>query len=150
TGRLRTGGDGGQMPLQGSPPTEKLVAFFSGPIKLDAEGMANMRFDIPQFNGTARIMAVAWTKSGVGHAVKDVVIRDPVVVTSSLPKFLTPGDRAELRLEVANTDGPAGDYQLQVTTNGAVTVEQIAAETLNLDAGSKSMLTLPLAGRYPG
>ncbi len=150
TGRLRTGGDGGQMPLQGSPPTEKLVAFFSGAIKLDAEGMANMRFDIPQFNGTARIMAVAWTKSGVGHAVKDVVIRDPVVVTASLPKFLAPGDRAELRLDIANADGPAGDYQLQVTTNGPVTVEQTAAEMVNLDASGKSALTLPLAGQYSG
>lgn len=109
-----------------------------------------MRFDIPQFNGTARIMAVAWTKSGVGHAVKDVVIRDPVVVTASLPKFLAPGDRAELRLDIANADGPAGDYQLQVTTNGPVTVEQTAAEMVNLDASGKSALTLPLAGQYSG
>ncbi|MDM3796152.1 hypothetical protein O9504_18310, partial [Proteus mirabilis] len=44
-GRLRTGGDGAQMPLQGSPPTEKLVAFFSGPVKLDAGGKANVSFD---------------------------------------------------------------------------------------------------------
>ncbi len=68
TGKLRTGGDGAQMPMQGNPPTEKLVAFFSGPVKLDAEGKANVSFDIPQFNGTARVMAVAWSKSGVGHA----------------------------------------------------------------------------------
>lgn len=151
TGRLRTGGDGGQMPLEGSPPTEQLVAFFSGPVKLDAEGMANVRFDIPQFNGTARVMAVAWTKSGVGHAVKDVVIRDPIVVTASLPKFLAPGDRAELRLDIANTDGPAGDYQLQVTTNGPATVEQTGpSQTVPLDAGGKSAVTLPLTGQYPG
>ncbi|TCN31361.1 alpha-2-macroglobulin family protein [Sinorhizobium americanum] len=151
TGRLRTGGDGGQMPLQGSPPTEKLVAFFSGPVKLDPEGTANVRFDIPQFNGTARVMAVAWTKSGVGHAVKDVVIRDPIVVTASLPKFLAPGDRAELRLDIANTDGPAGDYQLQVTTNGPATVEQIGpSQIVQLGAGGKSTVTLPLTGQYPG
>ncbi|AUX80197.1 alpha-2-macroglobulin family protein [Sinorhizobium fredii] len=151
TGRLRTGGDGGQMPLQGSPPTEKLVAFFSGPVKLDAEGTAHVRFDIPQFNGTARVMAVAWTKSGVGHAVKDVVVRDPIVVTASLPKFLAPGDRAGLRLDIANTDGPAGNYQLQVTTNGPATVEQIApSQTVQLGAGGKSTVTLPLTGQYPG
>ncbi|WP_042775195.1 alpha-2-macroglobulin family protein [Sinorhizobium fredii] len=151
TGRLRTGGDGGQMPLEGSPPTEQLVAFFSGPVKLDAEGMANVRFDIPQFNGTARVMAVAWTKSGLGHAVKDVVIRDPIVVTASLPKFLAPGDRAELRLDIANTDGPAGDYQLQVTTNGPATVAQTGpSQTVPLEAGGKSAVTLPLTGQYPG
>ncbi|MBP2234501.1 uncharacterized protein YfaS (alpha-2-macroglobulin family) [Sinorhizobium kostiense] len=150
-GRLRTGGDGGQMPLQGSPPTEKLVAFFSGPVKLDADGRANVSFGIPQFNGTARVMAVAWTKSGVGHAAKDVVIRDPVVVTASMPKFLAPGDRAEFRLDIANTDAPAGDYQLQVTTNGAVTVEQNGpSETIQLDAGGKSTITFPLAGQHPG
>ncbi|WOS64861.1 alpha-2-macroglobulin family protein [Sinorhizobium fredii] len=151
TGRLRTGGDGGQMPLEGSPPTEQLVAFFSGPVKLDAEGMANVRFDIPQFNGTARVMAVAWTKSGVGHAVKDVVIRDPIVVTASLPKFLAPGDRAELRLDIANTDGPAGDYQLQVTTNGPATVDQTGpSQTVPLEAGGKSAVTLPITGQHPG
>jgi len=40
TGRLRTGGDGGQVALQGSPPKEKLVAFFAGPVELDAHGKA--------------------------------------------------------------------------------------------------------------
>ncbi|ODR92824.1 hypothetical protein A8M32_03160 [Sinorhizobium alkalisoli] len=150
TGRLRTGGDGGQMALQASPPTEKLVAFFSGPVKLDADGRADVSFDIPQFNGTARVMAVAWTKAGVGHASTDVVIRDPVVVTASLPKFLAPGDRAELRLDVANTDGLPGDYQLQVATNGPLTVEQLAADTLRLEAGGRSTLTLPIEGQYPG
>ena len=151
TGKLRTGGDGAQMPMQGSPPTEKLIAFFSGPVKLDAQGKANVSFDIPQFNGTARVMAVAWSKSGVGHATSDVVIRDPVVVTASLPKFLAPGDKAALRLDIANTDAPAGDYQVQVTSNPAVKVDQPAAsQTVNLAAGGKANLTLPLTGNQPG
>lgn len=151
TGKLRTGGDGAQMPMQGNPPTEKLVAFFSGPVKLDAEGKANVTFDIPQFNGTARVMAVAWSKSGVGHATSDVIIRDPVVVTASLPKFLTPGDKASLRLDIANTDAPAGEYQVQVTGNPAVEVEQPgASQAINLTAGGKFDLTLPLVGVHPG
>ncbi|WP_454856203.1 alpha-2-macroglobulin family protein [Rhizobium binxianense] len=151
TGKLRTGGDGGAVALQGSPPTQKLVAFFSGPVKLDAEGKANVSFDIPQFNGTARIMAVAWSKDGVGHGVKDVIIRDPVVVTASLPKFLAPGDKAHLRLDIANTDALAGDYKLQVTGDDAVGVEEAsAAQTIRLEAGGKSDLTLPLIGKEPG
>ena len=51
-------------------------------------------FDIPQFNGTVRVMAVAWTKDAVGHATTDVIVRDPIVVTASLPRFLAPGDKA--------------------------------------------------------
>ncbi|MDO9416766.1 alpha-2-macroglobulin family protein [Pararhizobium sp.] len=151
TGRLRTGGDGSQMPIQGNPPTEKLVAFFSGPVKLDEQGKAIVTFDIPQFNGTARIMAVAWSKTGVGHASGDVIIRDPVVVTASLPKFLAPGDTAEFRLDIANTDAPAGDYQLQVTSNTALSVDaEAASQTVTLTEGGKIDLTLPLKGDHTG
>lgn len=147
TGRLRTGGDGGEGALQGNPPTEKLVAFFAGPVKLDADGNVKVSFDIPQFNGTARIMAVAWTKTGVGSASKDVVIRDPIVVTASLPKFLAPGDRSDLRLDIVNTDAPAGDYKVAITHNASVMVEQTGAgQTLMLEPGAKTALTLPLIG----
>ncbi|WP_234189023.1 alpha-2-macroglobulin family protein [Shinella sp. NM-101] len=151
TGRLRTGGDGGEGALQGNPPKEKLVAFFAGLVKLDAEGNAKVSFDIPQFNGTARVMAVAWTKTGVGSASKDVVIRDPVVVTASLPKFLAPGDRADLRLDIANTDAPAGDYMVEVTHNASVMVDQTGAgQVLKLEPGGKTALTLPLIGGEAG
>jgi len=150
TGRLRTGGDGGSVALQGNPPKEKLVAFFSGVVKLDAEGKANVSFDIPQFNGTARVMAVAWSKTGVGHGVKDVVVRDPIVVTASLPRFLAPGDRSNLRLDIANTDAPAGDYQLAVTTSDAVSVDQNGSETLALAGGGKANIILSISGVEPG
>ncbi|MFB9949704.1 alpha-2-macroglobulin family protein [Rhizobium puerariae] len=150
TGRLRTGGDGGSIALQASPPKEKLVAFFSGPVKLDAQGRANVSFDIPQFNGTARVMAVAWSKTGVGHGVKDVVIRDPIVVTASLSRFLAPGDQSNLRLDIANTDAPAGNYQLTVRTTDPVSVGSSALKTVKLAAGGKTDVTLPLSGVEPG
>ncbi len=151
TGRLRTGGDGGQTALQGSPPTEKLVAFFEGPVELDAEGKATVRFDFPQFNGTARVMAVAWTKTGVGHAVSDVVIRDPVVITASAPKFLSPGDVSQMRIDIANTDGEAGDYKLGIASNMSITVDEgEVSQTLALQKGGKTSLTVPLTGENPG
>lgn len=150
-GALRTGGDGGEAHLQASPPTEKLVAFFSGPVKLDADGKASVSFDIPQFNGTARVMAVAWSKTGVGHAIQDVVIRDPVVVTASLPKFLAPGDKADLRLDLANTDAPAGDYTLSVTGNASASLDEASAnKTVHLEPGGRYDITVPLTGGTPG
>ncbi|MES5098702.1 alpha-2-macroglobulin family protein [Agrobacterium sp. BA1120] len=151
TGRLKTGGDGGQVALQGSPPKEKLVAFFAGPVELDAQGKATIRFDIPQFNGTARVMAVAWTKTGVGHAVSDVVIRDPVVITASAPKFLSPGDVSQMRIDIANTDGEAGDYKLGIASNMSITVDEgEVSQTLALQKGGKTSLTVPLTGENPG
>jgi uncharacterized protein YfaS (alpha-2-macroglobulin family) len=146
-GRIRTGGDGGALTVQGSPPSEDLVAFFSGPVALGPDGNAVIRFDLPQFNGTVRVMAVAWTKTGVGHAAAEVIVRDRVVVTASLPKFLAPGDRAELRLGIANTDGPAGTYAVDLAASGGISIPQGAApDTVELAKGQHLSLTVPIVG----
>ncbi|RST84532.1 hypothetical protein EJC49_20745 [Aquibium carbonis] len=150
-GRLRTGGDGGAMGPEGNPPTEKLVAFFSGIVRVDDEGRASVAFDIPQFNGTVRVMAVAWSKDGTGNASADVIVRDPVVVTTSLPRFMAPGDQARLLVEIANTDGPAGEYRLALTTGGSLLpTEGGVPATVTLPAGGKTSLTLPLTADVPG
>lgn len=149
TGRIRTGGDGGGMSTQGSPPTEKLVAFFAGPVALDGQGKAEVSFDLPQFNGTVRVMAVAWTEDAVGHAQGDVVVRDPVVITAGLPRFLTPGDAAEMRLDLANTDGPAGAWTLGVTSSDHI-VADVPDAPIQLASGARSTVMVPLTGMVTG
>lgn len=144
-GRIRTGGDGATMETTGSPPTETLLASFSGIVPVDEDGGAQVSFDIPDFNGTARVMAVAWSKGGVGHAEGDVIIREPLVLTTSLPRFLAPGDQTRLLLEIANTDGPAGEYKLNVETTGLqLTGAEPLPETLTLEAGGKISLPIPV------
>ncbi|MGI6852306.1 alpha-2-macroglobulin family protein [Mesorhizobium sp. 1B3] len=151
TGRLRTGGDGARMETEGSPPTEKLVAFFSGPIKLGDGGKATVEFDIPQFNGTVRVMAVAWTKEAVGHASSDVIVRDPLVITAGLPRFMAPGDQARMTLDITNTDAPAGDYALAVEGGGEIDVDAgVLPERLTLEPGKRQSLTVPLTARQSG
>ena len=149
-GKLRTGGDGG-LSAQGSPPTEKLVAFFEGPVKLDADGKATVSFDIPQFNGTVRVMAVAWNKDAIGHATKDVIVRDPIVVTAGIPRFLAPGDAAVMRLEIANTDAPNGDYDFSVKTTGDLsTGDATLPQKVALTAGKRSVVNVPLLPQKAG
>ena len=145
TGKLRTGGDGGNMAAEGSPPTEKLLALFSGPVELDSDGKATITFDIPQFNGTARVMAVAWTKKAVGHAVTDVIIRDPVVITAGLPRFMAPGDQANIRFDIANTDAPDGNYRVSLETTDNLGVEVGSyPESIVLAGGKRQSITVPL------
>ncbi len=119
TGEVRSGGDAGaQARLQAPPPTEELVAYFTGPVTVGEDGYARASFDLPSFNGTVKVMAVAWSKTGVGQASADVLVRDPVVVTASVPRFLSPGDSSRLLLEVVHATGPSGRMGLDVTANG--------------------------------
>src|SRR5947199_4116459 len=59
-GQLKTGGDSAGAELQGSPPTQKPLALYSGVVTIGANGTAEISFDIPEFAGTTRVMAVAW------------------------------------------------------------------------------------------
>ncbi|ABF65505.1 alpha-2-macroglobulin-like protein [Ruegeria sp. TM1040] len=119
-GRVRSGGDaglGGQF--QSPPPTQDLMSVFHGAVKVDETGSLRLPITLPDFNGTVRLMAVAWTDRSVGQAEADMVVRDPVVLTASLPRFLAPGDQSRIRLDITHADGPAGEVGLAVDVRGA-------------------------------
>src|SRR5262245_64545788 len=68
-GQIKSGGDTAAAELQGSPPAQKPLALYSGIVTVKPDGTAEVVFDIPDFAGTARVMAVAWSKDKVGRAV---------------------------------------------------------------------------------
>ncbi|SLN33405.1 alpha-2-macroglobulin family protein [Roseisalinus antarcticus] len=118
-GEVRSGGDSGAMPgAQAPPPTEELVAYFEGPVTVGADGKARAVFQMPAFNGTVRLMAVAWSAGGVGQAEADVLVRDPVVVNVTVPRFMAPGDRSRMLIEVTHAYGPTGFVGLEATSDG--------------------------------
>jgi uncharacterized protein YfaS (alpha-2-macroglobulin family) len=132
-GTLRSGGDAGDAGLQGSPPVEETVALYSGIVKVGANGTAKVDFDIPDFNGTVRVMAVAWSAGKLGHASSDVIVRDAVALTASGPRFLTLGDEARLDVAVHNVEGPAAGYKLKVGDGTA----DVHEGTLDLKTGER-------------
>ena len=109
-GKLRSGGDSGGLAMQGSPPVEATLALFSGIVQVGADGTAKAEFQLPDFNGTVRLTVVAWSANKVGSASRDTIVRDPVAVTVSAPRFMTLGDEARLELALHNVEGQAGTY----------------------------------------
>jgi uncharacterized protein YfaS (alpha-2-macroglobulin family) len=142
-GQIRTGGDSGEGELQASPPTQPPLAFYSGIVTVGPDGTAKVSFDIPAFSGTVRVMAVAWSKEKTGHASGDVVVRDPVVLTATLPRFLLTGDKSTLRLDLDNVEGAAGDYKIAVTADGPLGIEG-GDKSVTLDAKKRGAVTLPV------
>ena len=117
---------------------------------MKADGTAEVDFDIPDFAGTARVMAVAWSKDKVGRVVGDVTIRDPVVLTATLPRFLLNGDRGTMHLDLDNVAGQAGDYSVEVRSEGVDVVGSVSPQTVKLDAKQRSSTTVPLSAAAAG
>src|SRR5580692_10741763 len=143
-GQLKTGGDGAGAELQGSPPTQKPLALYSGIVTVAADGTAEISFDIPEFAGTARVMAVAWTATKLGRATVDVTVRDPVVLTATLPRFLRNGDHGTMSFDLDNVEGAPGDYTVSVKTSGPVKVSGNPVTTAKLAAKQRSSMSLAL------
>lgn len=143
-GQIRTGGDVSSAELQGSPPTQKPLALYSGIVTVGADGTAEIPFAIPEFAGTARVMAVAWSATKVGKAVTDVVIRDPVVLITTLPRFLLNGDRGTMSMDLDNVEGAAGDFTIAVRPSGPVRMTGNPSTTLRLAAKQRNTVAVNL------
>ncbi len=149
-GQIRTGGDIAAAELQGSPPVQKPLALYSGIVTVKSDGTAELNFDIPAFAGTVRVMAIAWSKDKVGKAVGDVTVRDPVVLTSTLPRFLRYGDASAMQLDLDNVEGQAGDYTIAAKADGAVAVSERVTQTLKLAAKQRISASLPVTASAVG
>ncbi len=148
-GQIRTGGDSGAE-LTGSPPTQAPLALYSGIVNVGPDGTAQVSFDIPAFAGTVRVMAVAWSKDKVGKASGDVIVRDPVVLTATLPRFLRTGDRGAVQLELDNVEGAAGEYNLAISSEGTVTLDGAKPFTLKLAEKRRDRVSVPVSAAGSG
>ncbi|MBO0906373.1 alpha-2-macroglobulin family protein [Jiella sp. MQZ13P-4] len=127
-GTVRSGGDAGAS-YESPPPMDELVSLYSGPVAVGPDGKATVALDVPDFNGTLKLMAIAWSKSAVGEANRDMIVRDPVVVAVSRPAFLAPGDTSRLAVDVTHVEGPAGGATLSLRGGGSVASLGDNAET---------------------
>lgn len=114
--RDRVGGDAlGGAGLSVVPTT--VVSLFQGPVSI-RNGQAIVTLDVPDFQGELTVMAVAWSDTKLGSGSARMIVRDPVTVQLSLPRFLAPGDRAVATVAMDNVDGSDGDYIVLVNRDG--------------------------------
>jgi alpha-2-macroglobulin len=151
-GVLRSGGDSfAKRSVEGLPDkSSKVVALFSGIVRLDGDGAARVRFDIPDFQGQLRLMAVAFAAHKVGSGVATMTVRDPVVTTVSLPRFLAPGDAARIGVTINNLEGEAGDYHLGLSASEAAGFLTPVNRTVHLAPGGTFADGFMLSATTPG
>lgn len=147
--RIRFGGDMGLGALpQARRPTAHVqtVDLFSGPVQLDAKGIARIRLKVPDFNGTLRVSALVYSDTSYGNKDAETVVRAPIVAEASVPRVLAPGDRSMVTLDVQNFTGKAGAFKVLVEGIGPLAVGE-GARALQLGDGVKNTLSFPLTAK---
>lgn len=138
-GRLKWGGDSAERDSEPMPPKVKLVDLFSGPVRVNDDGTADVELDLPDFNGTLRLMAAAFTAEHYGSAEASMVVAAPVVAELATPRFLNDGDRTRIALDLTNLSGQARQLDIELAAGAPLEIVE-GSRTLRLADGERRTL----------
>lgn len=139
-----TGGDGDvNMDKRVNPMPAKrfrIMSYWSGIKKTNGSGVAEFEFDIPQFNGEIRLMAVAYKDERFGSAENTMKVADPIVLSSALPRFLSPSDTVQVPVIISNTTTKVASGQASINVSGPVKVLGAASQNIAVNPNSESQV----------
>ncbi|UFH55148.1 alpha-2-macroglobulin [Spirosoma sp. KNUC1025] len=136
-----TGGDGYDLERRVNPLSNgrvRLVALWSGILNAGSDGEAEFSVDIPQFSGDLRVMAVAYKDNAFGSANTNMKVADPIVISAGVPRFLTPGDKLDLPVNLSNTTKQPATVTAQLNLTGPLLADSLATQTLTIQPGRES------------
>jgi uncharacterized protein YfaS (alpha-2-macroglobulin family) len=136
-----TGGDEGGAAGRVQPV--KPVALWSGVVPVPASGKVSIPFKLPLYRGAVRVMAVTTSAKRVGKASAQVLVRDPLVLQTTLPRFLTQNDEIQIPVFLTNLSGSAQEVKVTLTA------ENLPVPGLEMPAASMSS-PLQMLGKSEG
>ena len=137
------GGDGGSMSKRINPLASErvdLTRFWSGIIKSNANGLAEYEIDIPSFSGDLRIMAVAFKENSFGSATENIIVADPIVISTALPRFLSPNDQMKVPVSISNTTDETATGKVWIKAESPIKLTGDEYEMIEIPPHSEKMV----------
>jgi uncharacterized protein YfaS (alpha-2-macroglobulin family) len=126
------------------------LAAFEAALETDAEGRAVAVIRLPDTVTRYRIFAVAVRGAGeAGTGESTLIVRRDLLVRSSFPRFLHPGDRTELSVLVQNLTGEDREVEVAARAVG-LELEGSGGARLRIPAGDRREVRLPARAGAPG
>jgi len=119
----------------------KILSYWSGIAKANGSGEANFEIDIPQFSGQVRLMAVAYKEQRFGSSENTMTVADPIVISTALPRFLSPGDTVTVPVTLSNTTSKATNVSADLKVSGPLKIVGGINRSLSLNANSEGHAT---------
>ncbi|HEY6900361.1 MAG TPA: MG2 domain-containing protein, partial [Puia sp.] len=138
-GLSSTGGDGDMKKRVNPMPAKrvKIISYWSGATQANSSGEADFEFDIPQFSGQVRLMAVAYKNETFGSKESTMTVADPIVLSSSLPRFMSPGDTVTMPVTISNTTANSTSASVKLKLGGNLKTVGDDQQTVSIGAGSE-------------
>ncbi len=130
---LAIGGDGDLKGKDDDPRANRFkpaVKFF-GPFTVDG-GSKEVRFTMPQYIGSVRVMAVAGYDGAYGNTEKTVPVRKPLMVLATLPRVLGPEEKVKLPITLFTQDKKIRNAKVEIKISGPISIAGEASRTVQI------------------
>jgi uncharacterized protein YfaS (alpha-2-macroglobulin family) len=150
-----TGGDGDlELTKRVNPmPAKrvKILSYWSGIKTTGKNGEAKFDVEIPEFSGEVRLMAVAFKQNSFGASDKAMTVADPLVISPSIPRFLTPEDNVIIPVTISNTTDKAIEAKLELKISGPLGTSEEKNKTISVAPNSEHRVDYAIhASDIPG
>lgn len=142
----RFGGDAPSLTRGGDRPATdvRIVALHQQAIKTDANGRANFDLDIPDFNGTLRLMAVAHTDKEFGSNDQELIVASALVTQITMPRFLSMGDTSQIALDLHNLTKSRQTLTVSLDAAPPITPLEKKVHNITLEPNEKTVILMPV------
>jgi len=146
-GSSSSGGDAADLARRTNPVPNrrvKLVAKWSGVLTADGDGKVRYKVRVPQFSGALRIMAVAYKDDAFSSAEHTMKVADPVVISTALPRFMSPGDTIDVPVTLTNTTNKLAPGTASITASGPLRLVGAASQSISLPPNAERRVMFQL------
>ncbi len=103
----------------------KPVALFEGVLTTDENGRGQVKFIMPNYMGSVRVMVVGASKEKYGSTEERIIVKAPIVPNISLPRTLKIGDKFQIPIEVFILEDGLETITVKLTVNDKTFQEKI-------------------------
>jgi len=129
----------------------KPVALWRSGVETGEDGRAEVVLQVPEFTGQLRLMAVAAAGCDYGTAERPTIVKQPLMIRASFPRFLSPGDEFTAPVTVFNNTGRRGAVALATEATGGLVFLSKAPLAVEVNHGGEETVLLSVrAASIPG
>ncbi|MEZ9922112.1 alpha-2-macroglobulin [Vibrio breoganii] len=134
---------GGDEDANSNKPIDDLVESKTfntvlAPVKLNSKGEANIRLDIPDYNGEVQLVATVFDGNKFGQKVEDIAVSAPIVAELSVPRFFATDNSSQVMVEASNQTDEVQTVELVLTANNGVSLQGGSSKVLELAPQQKA------------
>ncbi len=117
----------------------KPVVKYMGPFHLNAGQKQTQRFTMPAYIGAVKTMVVAAHKGSYGFADKVTPVKKPLMLLTTLPRVLSPGESFKLPVTVFAMEDHVKNVQVNIAPNPLIELTGGSTQTLSFSKPGEQM-----------